>query len=484
MTDWLFEAARLFSSKDFILTGGKTYSFSEINDSAESLSSDLKKEYNLFPGDLIAIVSDNNLEFIILVFALWKTGAIPVPINTRLNETEKNNLLEFLNPKLIYDLSSPIPTLSSPRKQFVPTSRGKSHEYVSSQSRFDLADINTIALILFTSGSTGKPKAVQLSFLNLKKSFENSDTMLNQNSNDKWIASLPFFHIGGFSIIIRSLFSGTLLIIPKSLQTDDILQDIKKYKPTLVSLVSTQLRRLIDIGLKPDPSMKCLLLGGGYIDNSLVEESLAIGWPIAKVYGSTETSSLVSFLDCMNEKNKIPSTGKPLGNNMILIVDRNRNPLPYNSHGEIAIKSESCTSGYLDNPREKKRKFINGFYYTGDHGFLDKEGYLFVDARRSDLIISGGENINPLEIENALREFPGIAMVSVFGEDDREWGQIVSAAVKTKSGKNISKKNLKEFLSKKLSPYKIPKRFYFINEFPVSPLGKIQKAKLIEMIKK
>jgi O-succinylbenzoic acid--CoA ligase len=273
-------------------------------------------------------------------------------------------------------------------------------------------------------------------------------------------------------------------VLPSSLTTEDLAEEIKLRKPSLISFVSTQLKRILDAGIFPNKILRCVLLGGGYIDDGLILQALENGWPVAKVYGSTETSSLVTFLDCKNKKEKISSAGKPLNNNQIYIVDEKRNILPNNNKGEIAVKSDSCSVCYFNNPEETNNKFSEGNYYTGDFGFIDEDGYLFIEARRDDLIVSGGENVNPLEIQKVLKEFPGVLNTYVFGEEDKEWGHIISAAVKSEPGKNISADELKEYLTSKFSSFKIPKKFYFVDEFPLSPLGKVQKKRLMEIISK
>jgi o-succinylbenzoate---CoA ligase len=492
MSDWLSEAADLFKTKDYIITGDKTFSFNEINDRAISLAHFLQKYYKVKGGDIAAILSENNIDFILLLFALWKSGAVPVPINIRLNDSETNNLFTFLKPTFIFtdrDANKQsdyqgVKTINMEADHGIQVKTEIPENDDTNENVHDLDfDENSTALILFTSGTSGKPKGVQLSFHNLRASFDNSDTVLNHDANDKWIASLPFYHIGGFSIITRAILSGTSIIIPKSLNTDDLADTIIIHRPTLLSLVSTQLRRLINLGIKPNAELKCVLLGGGYIEDSLVNEAIKEGWPIAKVYGSTETSSLVTFVDCNKDKTKKLSGGKPLGNNQIFIVNERKDFLPPQVKGEIAIKSESCAKGYFNNPKETDEKFRDRIYYTGDSGYIDEEGYLFIDSRMNDLIISGGENINPFEIETVLMEYPGIQNVSVFGQEDKEWGHIVSVAIITEPGLNVPEKELKEFLLQKISPYKLPKKYYFMKEFPRSPLGKVQKEKLREIIK-
>jgi o-succinylbenzoate---CoA ligase len=492
MNDWLSNAAGLFKTKNYIITDNNIYSFKELNEKSVFLAHSIQKDYNVKGGDIAVILLDNNIDFILLLFALWKSGAVPVPINIRLNDYETKNLFKFLKPSFIFsdqDLNKQMTNqdakIISIDNNYILQVIDDIHEssYLTEKVQEFEFNENSTALILFTSGTSGNPKGVPLSFHNLKASFDNSNNVLNHNTDDKWIASLPFYHIGGFSIITRALLSGTSVIIPTSLNTKDLAESITSFKPTLLSLVSTQLRRLIDLGIKPYDELKYVLLGGGYIENSLVDEAIEKGWPIAKVYGSTETSSLVTFVDCKKDNNKKLSGGKPLGNNQIFIVNESKNFLPPEVKGEIAIKSESCAKSYYNNPTETEIKFGDGIYYTGDSGYIDEEGYLFINARMNDLIISGGENINSLEIEAALLEYPGIENVSVFGIEDIEWGHIVAAAVIIKPGASISEEELKEFLLQKISRYKLPKEFYFMNEFPINPLGKVQKEKLKEIIK-
>jgi O-succinylbenzoic acid--CoA ligase len=489
MIDWLSEAAGLYKTKDYIITEQRTLSFNELNEKASFLAHYLQKNYNVNKGDITAILSENNPEFIILLSAFWKLGAVPVPINIRLNDLETNILISFLKPSFIIQTDNS----NAFADQDAKVIRINFEDIISSGTEIErnvvLPDNNNAqdekdtALILFTSGTSGNPKGVRLSFSNLKVSFENCNTVLNHQANDKWIASLPFYHIGGFSIISRTLLSGTSIIIPKSSRTEDLAAFIKKYNPTFLSLVSTQLKRLIDMRVKPGDHLKCVLLGGGYIVDSLIEEAMLEGWPIAKVYGSTETSSLITFLDCNKDKDKKSSGGRPLKNNRIFIVNGRKELLPPNNIGEIAIESASCAPGYYNNITETDNKFRNGIYYTGDSGYIDEDGYLFIESRMDDLIISGGENINPLEIEASIMEYPGVQKAVVFGMEDNEWGYIVSAAIIAQPDCNISEAELKKYLSNKISPFKVPKKYYFINEFPLSPLGKVQKNRLKEIVK-
>jgi o-succinylbenzoate---CoA ligase len=483
MSDWLSETSSLFKTNPYIIDREKVLSFRDINISAKSLAYFLQNKHCVKKGDIAAVLSENNIEFILLLFALWKLGAIPVPLNIKLNDSETKDILAFLEPDFIF--TSHLTSHIYPDAKTINIVDFNKSPDKSGDEDIPALDYNEndLALILFTSGTSGNPKGVQISFRNLKSSFENSNTVLCHKPNDKWIASLPFYHIGGFSIIIRALLSGASLIIPPGSKIEDLADLIIIHKPSYISLVSTQLRRLINWGIKPWAELKYAILGGGQIEDSLVDEAMIQGWHIAKVYGSTETSSLVTFVDCNKDVNKKASGGKPLANNKILIVNDKKELLPPNKIGEIVINSNSCSNGYYNNSVDSNKKFKNGIYYTGDSGYIDADGYLYIESRMDDLIISGGENINPNEIEKVLKEHPAILNAAAFGQEDDEWGQVVSAAVIINPGSHISEKELKEFLLEKISSFKIPRKFYFMKEFPVSPLGKIQKDKLKDLIK-
>ncbi|MFO7446948.1 MAG: o-succinylbenzoate--CoA ligase [Ignavibacteriaceae bacterium] len=429
-------------------------------------------------GNHVPLISENNPDFIINTFALWRLGAIPVPVNTRLIDKEIEELLSFtgcthaivdkaLNREIQIKSCKIISEFSLPGNEVL------SSAIIPSE--------NETAVIIYTSGSTGKPKGVEISFGNLISSALTGNTFLNHRTDDKWLTSLPFYHIGGFSIFVRALLFGASVIIPDSLSAENICKSITLHKPTLASLVSTQLLNLIESGCNPNEELRNILLGGGFVETELLKKALTSGWNVSKVYGSSETASMVTALSC-KEKVKLNSAGKALSGNEIVIVDDNGKILPPGMSGEILVKGPTAAKGYLNNPEETSAKFVDGYYHSGDIGYLDDEGYLFIEARRTDLIISGGENINPLEVEKEILKHPGIIEAAVFGIDDKKWGQSVAAAIVTKNKKQITIEELKVSLKDKLSGYKIPRKLFIIDELPRNDLGKVQREKLKELL--
>jgi O-succinylbenzoic acid--CoA ligase len=470
-----------------IITPGSVITYQQLY---QNISSTIEwlHSIGLKRNDKAAILSQNSLEYVILILSLWKVGAIPVPLNIRLLPDELEELIFFAGCNFVFIGNSDPGIKSIPGISVIkfPLYEEKTGNYLF--SNFELSDypnnneLENTALIIFTSGSTGKPRGVELTFNNLLNSAFNGDKLFKHQDNDRWLASLPFYHIGGFSIILRNFFFGTTLIIPQTLTTEDIIYSIENLNPTLASFVTTQIKRLLETGFEPNQSLRHILLGGGFLETKLVSEAVKRGWNVVKSYGTTETASFVTTLTAEEFKIKPFSAGKAISPNQIFIVNENKRILPELKVGEIAIKAQSVAKGYFNNKDENNNKFAGNIFYSGDYGYLDADGFLYVEARREDLIISGGENIIPQEIEAEIINYPGVKEVCVFGKEDQEWGHIVIAVIA--SNKNIKLENLKEFLKDKLPAYKHPKKIYIIDELPKTELGKIRKGNIIEMFNK
>jgi O-succinylbenzoic acid--CoA ligase len=432
--------------------------------------------------DLVAILCDNSPDYIISILALWILEAIPIPLNTRLSASEIEEQINFLGCKFIltdYLFKEKVSKIKIEKINIhliYFNLRGDDVEFRFNQ--------NGTALIMFTSGSSGKPKAVELTFSNLIQSAKIGNNYLMQTSKDRWLASLPFYHIGGFSIIFRALMFGTEIILPNNLKMQSIIQSINHFKPTLISFVSSQMKELLKNNIQPHDELKHVLLGGGFIDSNLMREALQKGWNVSKVYGSTETSSFVTVLSPEEFKLKPESAGKSIPPNEVYIVDGNGNELPIEIEGEIAIKSPAVMQRYFNEDAATKNKLVNGIYLTGDIGYKDSEGYLYLVNRRSDLIVTGGENVNPAEVEEIIMKFPKVKDVCVFGIDDIKWGQKVTASIVSTSSQKFSLNDLRNFLKDKLASFKIPKEIYFVDELPKTELGKVRREAVKKMFSK
>ena len=467
--NWLADMARFHPAAQAVITEGGVLTYKELN--RESLNSaayfatfGIKKEDN------VGIFIRHNYGFYIIVTALWNLGAVPVPLNTKLTEAEliqqiENAGIEFLIVDDYYsDMLSGYLTL----QKIVYSNHLKWDDQPAVPIPFNA---DKPALIMHTSGSSGKPKAVVHTFATLEESVKLTDSIGGIASSDIFLASLPFYHIGGFMMPVRALVKGAAVAFPESLQYEDLCESLLSFNPTAASFVPTTLLRFIENSFPPNKGLKYFFLGGGPSENNIVLSGLSKGWPVIKVYGSTETCSMISALKPEEGKINPSSSGKALTGVELKV-----------ENGELFIKSPSLFKEYYRNEEETKRKLQNGFYRTGDFAQVDDKGYLYIEARREDLIITGGENVAPYEVEKALKKNELIEDVCVFPMEDVKWGQKVCAAVKLKENAALTAEDLKEFLSIMLSTYKIPKEFYFVAEIPRNEMGKANRPELIKRI--
>ena len=459
-----------------IISSSVTYTFDELKKKVLSTACYFNQQ-NISAGERVGLIGRNDIDFVINILALWQLSAVPVPLNIRLTEAEIKEQL------LLADCSSMLV-----QKEFYEEVKNASKKIIKYPFRYDGVDpfsgrdkleVNDPALIIFSSGSTNKSKGIILSFNSLFNSAYNSNQLLRYTHSDRWLVSLPFYHVGGFSIITRSLLFGIPLIIPDSLAPEALTESLNKWQPTFISLVVAQLKKFVDENISPNPELKNCLIGGGFADLEIIRDAYDLGWPVSIVYGSTETSSFVTALLKDEIIFKPNSVGRAVPTNKILIADDKGNQLDTFEIGEIIIHSNALMSGYVgENKAEEVIK--NGIYHTGDIGYLNEDGYLFIEGRKNFLISTGGENVNPMEVEKVLLQHPQISEAAVFPLKSKEWGEIVAATIvlRSKSDK-LSYNELKRFLKDKISGYKIPKKFFFEEQLPKSELGKIEKDKLI-----
>lgn len=464
-----------FSTRDDIIaifSNNLQLSYRELFDQSKTIA-DFFASKQINKNDYVSILIADQICFIKTITALWYLGAVPVPINSRLTKEEIISIIKEYDFKFLItdsDISFESCHKNTKTQSFTKINFAESILFPQNKIECPIPELNDEAVVIFTSGSTGKPKGVVHTFSSLINSIENGNQILNQDENDRWLASLPFYHIGGFQIICRSLYNGCAIVIPDSFQTDDLAKTIFEFSPTHLSLVSTQLEKLIYQKVEPGNQLKVSLIGGGFIDDDLIIEAEKLGWKPYRVYGSSETASFVNAISADEIKQKPQSVGKSL-NNVYTKVEED---------SEILIKSESLFVKYLNDENESKLKIVDGFYHTSDLGFVDEDGYLFIEARRTDLIITGGENVNPIEVEKAISKIEGITEVCVFPKPNKTWGQIVACAIVT-GDKNLNENKLKTFLKKILAGYKIPKEFIFTDKLPRTSLGKLEREKIRKM---
>jgi o-succinylbenzoate---CoA ligase len=402
-----------------LITTTKNLTYSQLNEAICRAVFQLKKK-KIKAHDRIAILSTNTIELVILLFALWRLKAVACLLNTRNPMVSAREQAEFIRSRFLFT-ESELP-------KFI---YGKEKD-----STFSSYDLTQDATVLFTSGSSNKPKAALHTLGNHYFNALGSNENIPVNQNDRWLLSLPLYHVSGIGIILRTFLSRGTVIISSD---KNIGRTIERYSITHVSLVTTQLQELVNTK-KRYPSIKAILLGGSPIPKKLIEHSLSLHWPLYISYGLTEAASQVA-------------TSKRLKD-----LKPNARILKYRQvkihKGEICLKGPVLFKGYL-NQKNLNRSFDgHGWFHTGDLGTL-KNGILTVEGRRDNMFISGGENIQPEEIEHCLYQYPGIKEAVVIAQKDRKYG---SRPVAFLQGA-YNEKNLKDFLKKHLPSYKIPVRF-------------------------
>ena len=451
-----------------------SFSYKQISDVTKVIASEMYAE-GFVDQKLVPILTSNPFDMILSTISLCRNNAVPVPLNIHLLKNELEEQINFLKVDNII-CESNLANDYFLLKRFIFSNSSLNDKKSSS----DFCSSN-IAVMLFTSGTSGKPKAVPLSYDNLSSAYNAGNSIFNYSENDSWYLNLPLYHIGGFSILVRAILAGSSIILPESNELETLKNNLEVVRPTLVSLVPTQIKRICETGIRPNIELRAALIGGGFSDEMILMQAVNLGWKIYKVYGSTETSAFVTVLTPDDIFQKPKSIGKPLKNVEIKIFDEQRNILQANEVGEIGIKAPSIFSSYLNNKTDSDVVFYNQFYLTGDFGFFDTEGYLYIENRRTDMIVSGGENISSIEIEQAILQFSNIDEVCVFGLSDGEWGEIVAVVVSSKDKSEIDFSELRIFLKEKLSSFKLPKKYFQLAELPKSAIGKIKRSEVKKM---
>ncbi len=309
------------------------------------------------------------------------------------------------------------------------------------------------ALVILTSGSSGKPKAVTHTFDSLIKAAEDGNRALGVTKDDIFHLSLPLNHISGLMLLIRAAIAGaTLLIHRQGAKTQGTLQ------PTFASLVPTQLKKMLAEGKGPG-SFRVILLGGSASEPELVSEAIKAGFPIYTVYGSSETAAFIAIAG-PEKLAENPGAGyEPIDG--VEIKEEN---------GELLVRSEHLFSRYLDDPELTESVFSDGFYKTNDLCEIAETGEFKITGRKNRFIISGGVNIDPLELESVIKEFPAIDEVFVFGVPNEKWGEAVAALLV--ANKDFEFQDLHAFLRTRITPYKIPKYYRLVDAIPLTSIGK------------
>jgi o-succinylbenzoate---CoA ligase len=481
--DWLAQRAELQPHRSALIAGSLYWTFAELDRRVSVVARRLVR-LGVRPADRVALLLGNTPSMVEIVHAAPRTGAILVPLNTRLALAEHTWQLQDVGARLlIHDdtcraraaaLSRVLPDLP-----IVSTHR-LAPAGPSERPPCPPLDPSAIHSIIYTSGTTGRPKGALLTHANHWWSAIGSERNLGVHPDDRWLAVLPLFHVGGLSILIRGVVSGMAVVLHESFDPAAVNRAIDEDGITIVSVVSTMLERMLeDRGERPYPwHLRCVLLGGGPVPSRLLDACTRRAVPVVQTYGLTETASQVATLSPHDAARKLASAGKPLPHVALRVIGPDGDALPAGAAGEITVRGPMVMAGYWRRPEETALALRDGWLHTGDIGYLDAEGYLYVLDRRDDLIVCGGENVYPAEVEAALLAQPAVKEAAVVGMPDTRWGHVPVAAVAVRDGFAVSEAQLRAGCASVLARYKVPARVWLVDALPRTAGGKLRRAAL------
>lgn len=490
MPDWLGRRANTHAEVPAVRAQGVTWSYRALYLHAQQLARQLQS-MGVDRDTPIALLARDGLAFAWGLHAIMQCRVPVLPLNWRLTVSELawqvrdggaqvllvDDGCAALARPLAAEIGSSLQLywLAVPAEQAPDVSAPG-----DAQSALVLSDVHTI---LYTSGTTGRPKGAMLTYGNHWWSAMTSAPQLGVLPGDEWLVPLPLFHMGGLAVLLRSVIYGTTAVIHDGFDAATVNHTLDTSPITMMSVVPTMLQRMLAArdDRRYSPHLRCVLLGGSGASPSLLASCERLGVPVAQSYGLTETASQAATLAPADGLRKPGSSGKPLLATEIAIIrdDRRANG---GEHGEIIVRGPTVSPGYWRRPEATEQAFHDGWLHTGDSGFLDEEGYLYVLDRRSDLIVSGGENIYPAELESVLMGHPQVVDAGVVGRADDVWGQVPVAFVALAPGATANADQLIQHCRQHLAGYKVPKRVEFLDALPRNASGKLLRRSLREWV--
>lgn len=473
---WLTKQASLHPNKVAIeWPDGREMTFLQLKEKSEQFAKKLAN-LNIKKGMRVAILSTNSLDMIVAIHALSYLEAVIVLLNVRLTKRELTYQLEQSNSAILLTIGE----LQEEKELQFSKQFTFSEVHSLKEKEVELAEeINLQApfTMMYTSGTTGFPKGVVHTYENHLFSAIGSVLNLGLHDDDKWLLTLPMFHVGGLSILIRSVTYGMTVFFMETYDVQTLKSALFEKKVTIASLVTLMLQQLLDeIEHEKFPGhVRCILLGGGSVPEPILQRVEEKSIPLFQSYGMTETSSQIVTLSSAYARKKLGSAGKPLFPASIKIDKPNEEGI-----GEIVVKGPMVFHGYDQMPEVNEEVFQDGWFHTGDLGYLDEDGFLYVVDRRSDLIISGGENIYPSEIEQVILAYPEVKEVAVVGKRDDKWGQVPVAFVVAKTAIEVNE--LLQFTKLHLASFKVPREIIFTDSLPRNASNKIMRHRLAEQL--
>jgi O-succinylbenzoic acid--CoA ligase len=471
-SDWLRHQAEVNPTRLALCAPDGRWTFAALNADVARLAGVLS-DLGVRAGHRVVCHLSGSGRQVLLVHSLFRLGAVLVPLNIRLTAAELAPIISNADPGLLIHDGDASTLWDGGRTVFLDDLFSKTP---SVEIHGAPVDFDALHALVYTSGTTGTPKGVELTVGNQWWSAVGFSLNAGMKADDRWLNVMPLFHVGGLTILFRSVIHGSAVHLMPRFDAVKAYNTMESESVTLLSVVPTMLRRLLDLGKTAPSSLRVVLLGGAPAAPSLIAEARRQGYPAVPTYGMTETCSQIVTAPLTTSVDS-PLSGHANLPTQIRITVNGGDAGPHQS-GEIWVKGPTVARGYWNNSDANRSAFVDGWLRTGDVGWMDANGNLTVTDRLKDLIIRGGENISPREVEDALLAIPGVQDAAVYGVPHPEWGQQVACALV--SDEPLAVDQIRESLSNRLASYKIPSIYYCIDAIPRNAAGKILRAKLAQ----
>ena len=477
----------LFSQPD-----GRQFTYSQFADAVARTAALLAGE-GVAKGDVVSLLMPNSVEYVIAYFACWRLGALAGPINSHLKEQEISYVVSNSEAKALLVGSEFLPVINQLRN--LPTLNAvilfddeaqATRDFTKVEATADVT-LDDEAIIIYTSGTTGKPKGCLLTHGNLVANARQISQWLGFNESDRLLTMMPLFHMNAVSVTTMSaLYAGGSSVVSPKFSASRFWQIISDYQITSFGSVATMLSMLlttypegVPAGLQTE-QLRFAMCGSAPVPAETIKRfEETFHCLVIEGYGLSESTCRSTF-NPPDENRRAGSCGLPIGNEM-RVVDDDDTEVADGQLGEIVLRGDNVLKGYYKNPEATAVAFRNGWFHTGDIGYRDSEGFYFIVDRKSDMIIRGGENIYPREIDEVLYQHPAVSAAAVVGVPDDLYGEEVAGFVVLRDGGEASERELIEFCKARLADYKCPKTIRFVKDIPKGPTGKLLKRELAKM---
>ena len=512
-SEFLTIAASIVPDRAAISFEGKKITFSQVNQRANRLANAFKK-LGIKKGDRVAILQVNTNQFPETYFATAKLGAIMVPLNFRAKGDELSYMLSNAEAKVLLvgdryvemanSLRADAPTVKHYISLDKPVKDMLFYEDViakaSDEEVFTEIPEEDVSILMYTAGTTGRPKGVPLTHKSFVSYMLNNVEPADPEKSEVNLLTVPLYHVAGCQAMLAATYGGRTLAIMRQFDVKQWMETVQKEKANRAMLVPTMLKRVID---DPDfnkydlKSLKVITYGAAPMPFEVIKKAIEV-MPWARfinAFGQTETASTITALGpedhvlhgiSPQEKEKrlrrlAGSIGRPLPDVEMKVIDEEGRELPPGETGEIVARGPRIMGGYWKDPEKTAKAMTkDGWLRTSDMGWKDEENYFYLAGRGDDMIIRGGENISPEEVEQAIGSHPAIEEIAVIGVPDPEWGQEPKAIIVLKKGQKATAEEIIEYCRQKLSSFKRPRTVVFVDELPRNPMGKVLKKALRE----